>query len=131
MIDARIRHDKAKIVLNDQDAGFLANDGSTLAQDYFDNAGIFIDFDGEGSGRTVVVQVQPPPEAAGKKRKATAMLEPTSAIHTTETALGTRTAGEPKWSFASRKPNADDFIAVSIAIVRALVSPKLSAREAE
>ena len=47
MINARIRHDKAKIVFNDQDAGFLAYDGSTLAQDHFDNARIFIDFDGE------------------------------------------------------------------------------------
>ena len=48
------------------------------------------------------------------------MLEPTSAIQTTETADGTRTRNIPKWSLASRKPNADDFIDVSIATVRHL-----------
>jgi len=44
--------------------------------------------------------------------------EPVSAIHTTETALGTRASYCPRWSLASRKPKADDFIEVSIAIVR-------------
>ena len=59
------------------------------------------------------------------------MDDPVSAIQTTETADGTRAAKAPKWSLASRKPNADDFIDVSMAIVRDVVSPKPSARESQ
>ena len=43
---------------------------------------------------------------------------PTRAIHTTDTAEGTRVRYWAKCNFASRKPKADDFIAVSIAMVR-------------
>ena len=64
----------------------------------------------------------------GMKRHATAMLDPVKAIQTTDTADGTRAANAPKWSFASKKPNADDFIEVSMAIVRDDVSPKPRAR---
>mmetsp|Transcript_24532 Transcript_24532/g.97353 ORF Transcript_24532/g.97353 Transcript_24532/m.97353 type:complete len:203 (-) Transcript_24532:598-1206(-) len=66
--------------------------------------------------------------STGMKRHATASEEPTRAIHTTETADGTRAASAPKWSFASKKPNAEDFIEVSMAIVRHVVSPKPRAR---
>merc|ERR1719456_1701009 len=59
---------------------------------------------------------------AGSMRKATAKLEPTRAIQTTETAEGTRTMNMPKWSFARRKPKAEDFIDVSIATVRHVFS---------
>ena len=60
--------------------------------------------------------------ATGRKRKATASDEPTSAIQTTETAAGTRTRKELKWSFARRKPKAELFIDVSMAMVRQVVS---------
>eukprot|EP00962_Isochrysis_galbana_P042250 scaffold15728_cov51-Isochrysis_galbana.AAC.1 len=56
------------------------------------------------------------------KRNRTASEDPTSAIHTTDTADGTRTRKSPKWSFARRKPKADDFIDVSMATVRQTVS---------
>ena len=45
--------------------------------------------------------------ATGIARKATASEEPTRAIHTTETAAGTRTRKAEKWSLASRKPKAE------------------------
>ena len=48
----------------------------------------------------------------------TASVAPTRAIHTTDTAEGTRVRYWAKCNFASRKPKADDFIAVSIAMVR-------------
>ena len=48
--------------------------------------------------------------------------EPTSAIHTTETAAGTRTRNWEKCSLASRKPKAELFIDVSMATVRHVVS---------
>lgn len=73
----------------------------------------------------------------------TAKVDPVTAIHTTETALGTRVSSEGKCSFAyhksrisetnlsvsisvltKRKPKAEDFIEVSIAIVRQVVSSK-------
>merc|ERR1739847_143756 len=60
----------------------------------------------------------------GMKRHATAMLDPVKAIQTTETADGTRAANAPKWSFASKNPNAELFIEVSMAIVLLDVSPK-------
>ena len=41
---------------------------------------------------------------------------------------GTRAANAPKWSFASKNPKAEDFIDVSMAIVRDDVSPKPKAR---
>merc|ERR1712094_12923 len=59
----------------------------------------------------------------GMKRHATAIDEPVKAIQTTDTADGTRAANAPKWSFASKKPKADDFIEVSMAIVLLEVSP--------
>jgi len=65
------------------------------------------------------------------KRKATASEEPTSAIQTTETAAGTRTMKEAKWSLARRKPKADDFIDVSMATVRHVVSEYLSGLHAK
>lgn len=50
--------------------------------------------------------------------------DPVIAIQTTEIADGTLASKHPKWSFARRKPKADDFIEVSIAIVRAETSEK-------
>jgi hypothetical protein len=58
----------------------------------------------------------------GILRQMTAMVEPTTAIHTTDTAAGTRTMKSWKCSEASRKPNADDFIDVSMAVVRDVFS---------
>ena len=54
--------------------------------------------------------------------------EPVSAIQTTDTAEGTRAANAPKCNLASRKPKAELFIEVSMAIVRDDVSPKPRAR---
>lgn len=54
----------------------------------------------------------------GMYRQMIAIMEPVIAIHTTEMADGTRASNDPKWSFASRKPKADDFMEVSMAIVR-------------
>ena len=65
----------------------------------------------------------------GMKRHATAIDEPVKAIQTTDTADGTRQAKSPKWSLARRKPKADDFMDVSMAIVRLVVSPKPRRRE--
>jgi hypothetical protein len=48
---------------------------------------------------------------------------PVKAIHTTLTADGTRAMYSPKWSLAKRNPKADDFMEVSIAMVRDLTSP--------
>ena len=59
----------------------------------------------------------------GMKRHATAMLDPVRAIHTTDTADGTRAANAPKCNLASRNPNAELFIDVSMAIVLEEVSP--------
>lgn len=42
----------------------------------------------------------------------TAKMEPVRAIQTTEMAEGTRAANCPKWSFARRKPKAEDFRSV-------------------
>lgn len=53
-----------------------------------------------------------------------AIMEPVMAIHTTEMAAGTRASKVPKCSFARRKPNADDFMEVSMAIVRDDTSEK-------
>ena len=64
----------------------------------------------------------------GMKRHATAIDEPVKAIHTTDTAEGTRAANAPKWSLASKKPKAELFIEVSMAIVLEEVSPKPRAR---
>ena len=55
-------------------------------------------------------------------RQTTANKDPVSAIQTTDTADGTRAANSPKCNFASKKPNADDFMEVSIAMVREEVS---------
>merc|ERR1712167_410617 len=60
----------------------------------------------------------------GMKRHATAMLEPVSAIQTTDTAEGTRAAKAPKCNLARRKPKAELFMEVSMAIVLLEVSPK-------
>lgn len=60
----------------------------------------------------------------GMKRQITARVDPVTAIQTTLTAAGTRTKYSGKWSDASRNPNAEDFIAVSIAVVRAIISLK-------
>mmetsp|Transcript_48969 Transcript_48969/g.122724 ORF Transcript_48969/g.122724 Transcript_48969/m.122724 type:complete len:275 (-) Transcript_48969:570-1394(-) len=60
----------------------------------------------------------------GMNLQTTASVAPVTAIHTTDTAGGTRTAKSAKCSLARRKPNADDFMAVSIAMVRAATSPK-------
>lgn len=49
----------------------------------------------------------------------TPMAEPMMAIHTTLTAAGTLTRGSEKWRVASRNPKAEDFMAVSMAVVRA------------
>mmetsp|Transcript_534 Transcript_534/g.2031 ORF Transcript_534/g.2031 Transcript_534/m.2031 type:complete len:223 (+) Transcript_534:237-905(+) len=54
------------------------------------------------------------------------MLLPMTAIHTTDTAEGTRTMYSEKCCDASRKPNAELFMAVSMAVVRAVVSSKPS-----
>merc|ERR1712167_531528 len=64
----------------------------------------------------------------GMKRHATAMLDPVSAIQTTDTAEGTRAAKAPKCNLASRKPKAELFIEVSMAIVLEDVSPNPRAR---
>ena len=64
----------------------------------------------------------------GINLQTTARLAPTNAIHTTETADGTRAPYCWKCSFANRNPKAEDFIAVSIAIVLHWVSVKFSAR---
>lgn len=64
----------------------------------------------------------------GMNRQITAMVLPSTAIHTTETADGTRTRYSGKWRDASKKPKALDFIAVSIATVLHVVSPYLNAR---
>lgn len=53
-----------------------------------------------------------------------ASMEPVIAIQTTEIAAGTLASNEPKCSFANRKPNADDFMDVSMAIVREDTSEK-------
>lgn len=53
-----------------------------------------------------------------------AIIEPVIAIHTTEMAEGTLASKLPKCSLARRKPNADDFMEVSMAIVRELTSEK-------
>mmetsp|Transcript_2982 Transcript_2982/g.7252 ORF Transcript_2982/g.7252 Transcript_2982/m.7252 type:complete len:247 (-) Transcript_2982:323-1063(-) len=55
----------------------------------------------------------------------TAMLDPMSAIQTTETAAGTRTRYSPKCRVASRTPKAELFIAVSMAVVRQTTSENL------
>jgi len=57
----------------------------------------------------------------------TAKIAPTRAIHTTLTADGTRVAYCVKCNLASKNPNADDFIAVSIAMVRDWTSVKFNA----
>ena len=44
-----------------------------------------------------------------------------TATQTALTAAGTRTSGSSKWRLARRNPNADDFIDVSIAVVRCIV----------
>ena len=64
----------------------------------------------------------------GMKRHATAIDEPVKAIHTTDTADGTRAANAPKWSFANKNPKAELFILVSMAIVLEEVSPNPNAR---
>ena len=53
----------------------------------------------------------------------TANMLPVKAIHTTLTADGTRAMYSPKCSLARRNPKADDFIDVSIAMVRDFTSP--------
>lgn len=58
----------------------------------------------------------------GMNRHTTARIAPTSAIHTTDTAEGTRAPTCLKCSFANRNPNALLFIAVSMAMVRLWVS---------
>lgn len=47
----------------------------------------------------------------------TARVDPVTAIHTTDTAGGTRARKGAKWSLARRKPKAEDFMAVSMAMV--------------
>lgn len=54
----------------------------------------------------------------------TAKIEPVRAIQKTLTAEGTRAAKSPKCSFANKNPKAEDFIDVSIAMVREEVSSK-------
>ena len=58
----------------------------------------------------------------GMYRHTTASNEPVSAIQTTDTAEGTRAANSPKCNFANKKPNAEDFMEVSMAMVRDEVS---------
>ena len=50
-------------------------------------------------------------------------MDPVNAIHTTLTADGTRAAYSPKCNLASKNPNADDFMEVSMAMVREATSP--------
>ena len=58
----------------------------------------------------------------------TARIDPVKAIHTTDTAEGTRAAYSPKCSLANKKPKALDFIEVSIAMVRQATSPNPNTR---
>lgn len=51
-------------------------------------------------------------------RQMIAITDPVIAIHTTEIAAGTLASKDPKCSLAKRKPKAEDFMDVSIAIVR-------------
>lgn len=53
----------------------------------------------------------------------TARILPVRAIQTTLTAEGTRAAYCPKWSLARRKPKAEDFMEVSMAMVLEATSP--------
>ena len=62
--------------------------------------------------------------STGMYLQITAKIDPVKAIHTTLTAAGTRAAYCPKCNLANRKPKAEDFMAVSMAMVRHATSPK-------
>lgn len=64
----------------------------------------------------------PDPSVTGMNLQITASVAPTKAIHTTEAAEGTLAPYCLKCNFASKNPKADDFIAVSMAIVLHCVS---------